>query len=163
MANDIAEIRGMDTRELRARLHDLRKEKFNLGFRGSAEEVAKTARHRQIRRTVARIMTVLAQRELAPADAPAREVATAVAAVSDQKGGAETGPKRAGPKSHGDHAVAATPPVPKGDIEGAPEGGADGGQKRGAKGSRKTSSPNKTGKKSGAATGSKAGKAGGKQ
>lgn len=58
----VSEIRGSDTRELRIRLEDLRKEVFNLRFRGAAEEVAKTARFRQIRREVARIMTVLGER-----------------------------------------------------------------------------------------------------
>lgn len=58
----IAELRGSDTRELRIRLEDLRKEVFGLRFRGAAEEVAKTARFRQVRREVARIMTVLSER-----------------------------------------------------------------------------------------------------
>lgn len=58
----ITEIRGQDTAELKAKLSDLRKEQFQLRFRGSAEEVAKTTRHREVRRTIARILMVLAER-----------------------------------------------------------------------------------------------------
>jgi large subunit ribosomal protein L29 len=63
MTKQIVEIRGMDSRELRAKLNDLRKEQFDLRFRGAAEEVSKTARHKQIRHTIARIMTALGERE----------------------------------------------------------------------------------------------------
>jgi ribosomal protein L29 len=58
----ITEIRGQDTAELKAKLGDLRKEKFGLRFRGSAEEVAKTTRHKEVRRTIARILMVLDER-----------------------------------------------------------------------------------------------------
>jgi large subunit ribosomal protein L29 len=61
----IEEIRGKDTRQLRLDLQELRKEQFDMRFRGAAEEVAKTSRFRQIRRTVARIMTVMGERERA--------------------------------------------------------------------------------------------------
>ncbi|MBM4059553.1 MAG: 50S ribosomal protein L29 [Planctomycetes bacterium] len=63
MKKAITEIRGLDTSELQNKLLDLRKEKFGLRFRGSAEEVAKTTRHNEIRRTIARILTVLGERE----------------------------------------------------------------------------------------------------
>lgn len=58
----LAELRGSDTRELRIRLQDLHKEVFSLRFRGAAEEVSKSARFRQVRREVARILTVLGDR-----------------------------------------------------------------------------------------------------
>jgi len=66
-SKELKEIRGVDSRELRGKLMDLRKELFNLRFRGSPEEVAKTARFRQIRRSVARILTVLGERDRSPA------------------------------------------------------------------------------------------------
>lgn len=62
-SQQLSELRGSDSRELRIHLEDLRKEVFNLRFRGASEEVAKTARFRQIRREVARIMTVLSERD----------------------------------------------------------------------------------------------------
>jgi large subunit ribosomal protein L29 len=63
MNKAITEIRGLDSSELKSKLQDLRKEKFGLRFRGSAEEVAKTTRQREVRRTIARILTVLCERE----------------------------------------------------------------------------------------------------
>lgn len=59
----ITEIRGQDTAELKAKLSELRKEKFGLRFHGAAETVNKTTRHREIRRTIARILMVLAERD----------------------------------------------------------------------------------------------------
>jgi ribosomal protein L29 len=61
MKKAITEIRGQDSAELRAKLGDLRKEQFQLRFRGPTE-VARTTRHREIRRTIARIMMVLDER-----------------------------------------------------------------------------------------------------
>lgn len=61
MKKAITEIRGMDDRELRSKLHDLRKEQFGLRVR-SSESVAKTTRFREIRRTIARILMVLGDR-----------------------------------------------------------------------------------------------------
>lgn len=75
----VAEIRGKDSRELKLDLHEFRKEEFNMRFRAASEEVAKTARFREIRQICARIMTVLREREIkeqkdakAAAAAPAR-------------------------------------------------------------------------------------------
>jgi large subunit ribosomal protein L29 len=62
MKKAITDIRGEDTAELKAKLNDLRKEQFQLRFRGSAETVAKTTRPGEVRRTIARIMTVLGDR-----------------------------------------------------------------------------------------------------
>lgn len=59
----LAEIRGKDSRELALDLQALRKEYFGMKFRAASEEVSNTARFRQIRRTVARIQTVLGQRQ----------------------------------------------------------------------------------------------------
>lgn len=58
----ISEMRGKDSRELRLDLQELRKEQFGLRFRGVAEEIANKARFKQIRRSAARIMTVLSER-----------------------------------------------------------------------------------------------------
>ena len=67
MKKAITEIRGDDTAELKAKLNDLRKEQFELRFRGTADEVRKTSRHREVRRTIARILMVLGERERAAA------------------------------------------------------------------------------------------------
>lgn len=59
----IQEIRGTDTLELKAKLSDLHKEQFQLRFRGSNEQAARPSRAREIRRTIARILMVLGERE----------------------------------------------------------------------------------------------------
>jgi len=72
MKKAINDIRGQDSAELKAQLSDLRKEQFKLRFHGSPEEVAKTTRHREVRRTIARILMVLGERERAAATAPSK-------------------------------------------------------------------------------------------
>ena len=61
MKKAITEIRGEDTAELKAKLNDLRKEQFQLRFKG-AEAGQKPTRNREIRRTIARILMVLGDR-----------------------------------------------------------------------------------------------------
>ena len=59
----ISDIRGEDTQELLLAIQAVRKEAFDLSFRSSGEDVTNPSRHQQIRRTIARIKTVLQQRE----------------------------------------------------------------------------------------------------
>ena len=73
----VTEMRGKDSRELALDLHSLRKEVFNMRFRAASEEIAKTARFRDIRRTIARIKTVLREREIADAAKAKAQVAKA--------------------------------------------------------------------------------------
>jgi large subunit ribosomal protein L29 len=61
----LSEIRGKDSRELRLDVQGLRKELFQLRFRGASEEIKNTARFRQIKRTIARIQTILTERQAA--------------------------------------------------------------------------------------------------
>ncbi len=58
------EISGKDSRELQLDIQELLKEQFHLRFKAANEELANTARFRQIRRHVARIKTVLRQRDM---------------------------------------------------------------------------------------------------
>jgi large subunit ribosomal protein L29 len=60
----IEAIRGKDSRELRLDVQALRKELFQLRFHGAAEGVSHTSRFRDVRRGIARILTVLRQREI---------------------------------------------------------------------------------------------------
>jgi large subunit ribosomal protein L29 len=91
MKKAITEIRGEDTAELKAKLNDLRKEQFNLRFRGVADGSTKNTRPREVRRTIARIMMVLGERARtgetkgAPAAPAAAESATAKPAKSTAK------------------------------------------------------------------------------
>ena len=55
------EIRGQGTAELQVKLSELRKEQFELRM-SSTNEGPSTARARSIRRTIARILTVIGDR-----------------------------------------------------------------------------------------------------
>lgn len=61
MNKAIKEIRGEDSAELKAKLSDLRKEQFQLRFKGG-EAGQKPTRNREIRRSIARILMVLGDR-----------------------------------------------------------------------------------------------------
>ena len=63
MNKAIDDIRGQDSGELKVKLAELRKEQFELRFSGSGNEGQATGRARSIRRTIARILTVLGDRE----------------------------------------------------------------------------------------------------
>ena len=65
MKKAMTEIRGLDTADLKGQLADLRKEQFELRFRGSDEAAPMNNRNREIRRTIARILTVIGERERA--------------------------------------------------------------------------------------------------
>ena len=57
-----ADVRGKSTDELAAELDQLCKEVFNLRFQRASGQLENTARVREVRRTIARIKTVLGER-----------------------------------------------------------------------------------------------------
>jgi large subunit ribosomal protein L29 len=59
------DIRDWDDAEIVARLGELREEQFKLRFRGSMMEVENNALIGQVRRDIARLKTILRERELA--------------------------------------------------------------------------------------------------
>lgn len=66
MNKAIQELRGSDSSDLKAKLADLRKEQWQLRFKGP-EQGSRPTRQREIRRTIAQIMTVLGERDGAAA------------------------------------------------------------------------------------------------
>ena len=101
---ELSEIRGRDDRQLQLDLQELRKEYFTLRFRGFSEGVANTSRFRHIKRTVARILTVLGERERTAAGAAggddSGEMAAAVASAPAGGGRAKSaGAKAPQPKA----------------------------------------------------------------
>ena len=62
-----AEVRTKSDDELKTQLEALQKEAFNLRFQRATGQLDNTARVRQVRRDIARIKTVLAQKERAAA------------------------------------------------------------------------------------------------
>jgi large subunit ribosomal protein L29 len=85
MNKAIAEIRGMDSRELGTKLQDLKKEQFGLRFHGSDEQVARSTRFVEIRRTIARILTVLGERARTGNEAPVPVPAPPAGAAKAEK------------------------------------------------------------------------------
>ena len=59
------EIRDWDAAEIDARLKELREEQFKLRFQSSMMELESHGTLRQVRRDIARLKTVLRERELA--------------------------------------------------------------------------------------------------
>jgi len=59
----------MDTEELESRLEESRRELFNLRFQLATGQLDNTARMRTVRRDVARMLTVLRERDITEAEA----------------------------------------------------------------------------------------------
>jgi large subunit ribosomal protein L29 len=59
------EIREFDETELSARLKELREEQFKLRFQASMMELENPGTMRRVRRDIARLRTILRERELA--------------------------------------------------------------------------------------------------
>lgn len=59
---DANELRGKSPDELRTALVELKKEAFNLRFQAATSQLENTARVRVVRRSVARVQTILNQK-----------------------------------------------------------------------------------------------------
>jgi large subunit ribosomal protein L29 len=57
-----ADVRAKTADELKSELEQLAKERFNLRFQRASGQLENTARVRQVRRAMARIKTILAER-----------------------------------------------------------------------------------------------------
>jgi len=82
-----AQVHGMTSDQLSDEMVKLKKEQFNLRFQAASGQLENTARVRQIRRDIARIMTVARQR-------PAGEVEVRVKPKTEAK------PQAKAPKEH---------------------------------------------------------------
>ena len=73
------EIRGMSVEDMRARVAELEEERFRLKFRSATETLEDPLRLRSIRRDIARLYTIVRERELrgdAPVTSTAGKTAT---------------------------------------------------------------------------------------
>mgnify|MGYP002396028678 CR=1 FL=1 len=59
-----SELRNLDDEQLRTQLGDYYKELFNLRFQKVTGKLTNTSRPRQVRRDIARIKTIMREREL---------------------------------------------------------------------------------------------------
>jgi large subunit ribosomal protein L29 len=60
-----SDVRSKTADELKDQLVDLKKEQFNLRFQRATQQLEKPARVKQVRRDVARIKTILGQKNAA--------------------------------------------------------------------------------------------------
>ena len=63
----VQELRNQDVDRLQDQLLQLKKEQFNLRFQRATGQLESTGRIRQVRRDIARVMTVLGERARASA------------------------------------------------------------------------------------------------
>ena len=61
---DVAEVRDMTDSQIRERITELREELFRLRFRGGMMQLENPRLPRQIRREIARMRTVIRERDL---------------------------------------------------------------------------------------------------
>jgi large subunit ribosomal protein L29 len=76
-----AEIREMDTEELHTRISELKEELFNLRFQLATGQLDNHRRMKIVRREVARIRTILRERDFAAVASVAADASTSTAAV----------------------------------------------------------------------------------
>jgi large subunit ribosomal protein L29 len=66
------EIRELTDAEAQAKLRDLRQEMFNLRLQQQTARLERPSRIREVRRDMARLQSVLRERQLRPATTPAK-------------------------------------------------------------------------------------------
>ncbi len=60
----VKELRDLSDDELRTRLNQAHEELFNLRFQKATRQLSNTARYGEVRKDIARILTILSEREL---------------------------------------------------------------------------------------------------
>jgi large subunit ribosomal protein L29 len=69
-----AEVRDLETDDLHTRIAELKEEQFNLRFQLATGQLDNHRRLQEVKRDIARIRTVLRERDFAAAKTPAAEV-----------------------------------------------------------------------------------------
>ena len=92
---DLNELRGLSEADLQARANELREEQFRLKFRSATETLEDPLRLRSVRRDVARVLTVLREKQLGTVNqapkAPAAKSASKTASKGTSKRAAAKG------------------------------------------------------------------------
>jgi large subunit ribosomal protein L29 len=114
-----AEIRDLETDDLHGRIAELKEELFNLRFQLATGQLDNHRRMKFVRREVARIRTILRERDFATA---AAVVAGAQAATGTASAPApDASSERSGAAAPAERAGDAGPPERSGDAEGSDE------------------------------------------
>jgi len=71
----VGELRNLDDAELTSKLREAKEELFNLRFQGATGQLENHGRLRAVRKDIARIYTILRERELGLSVAPTEGVA----------------------------------------------------------------------------------------
>ena len=61
-ARDLKELRTSNSQDLKVKLNDLKAELFNLRFQNATNQLDNTSRIKEVRKNIARIQTVIAQK-----------------------------------------------------------------------------------------------------
>jgi large subunit ribosomal protein L29 len=78
------EIRELETDELHGRIGELKEELFNLRFQLATGQLDNHARMKQVRREIARIRTVLRERDFAAAQSAVAAITTGTQAPAEE-------------------------------------------------------------------------------
>ena len=84
------EIRALSDAELRARVTELQEEQFRLRFRSATETLESPLRLREVRRDIARVLTIMREKELAAAPKGTAPRGAKGSAKAAPKGAAKT-------------------------------------------------------------------------
>ena len=68
-----SELRGLDAEDAKNRLEELEEEAFNLRFQHVSGQLTSPIRLRQVRRDIARVRTLMRERDLQQRSLPGRE------------------------------------------------------------------------------------------
>ena len=90
---DLNELRGLSEAELLTRADELREEQFRLKFRAATETLEEPLRLRSVRRDVARVLTVLREKQLGTTRQAPKAQAKSGARKSAAKGAAKAASK----------------------------------------------------------------------
>ena len=69
----VAEVRELDVQELELRLADTRRELFNLRFQHATGQLENTGQLKEVRKNIARIHTIMREREIEAHEALTKE------------------------------------------------------------------------------------------
>ena len=131
-----SEIRELSEGDIRARIDELERERFNLKFRSATQTLDDPLRLRMIRKDVARLKTVLRERELGVQVTRAADAGEGAAAAPAAKRVAKKRAAKKAPKAAAKRGAA------KGGTKAAAKGAArKAGAEKGAKSAAKKSAP----------------------
>jgi large subunit ribosomal protein L29 len=84
----LIDLREMTDQELAETLAEAKEERFNLRFQVATNQLDNTARLKTVKKEIARILTVMRERELAASSAVAEDDGVSVGTLANEEGNA---------------------------------------------------------------------------